>query len=138
MIRAGSTDTQSSTTPHSITPSASYNLLLAFQSTSISQPRAQPTDVDSPLGLQGYDINPYTSTENTHQEHEPEWHELVDSGVLEILDREEIRRQGLWWELIKGEREYVRDLRVVCEVCLKVHFVVITDHIGFHPTSQST
>ena len=47
---------------------------------------------------------------------DPEWHELVDASVLESLGRPEVRRQGLWWELIKGEVEYVRDLRTVCDV----------------------
>lgn len=28
----------------------------------------------------------------------------------------EQRRQGLWWEIIKGEREYVRDMSIMCHV----------------------
>jgi hypothetical protein len=47
---------------------------------------------------------------------DPEWHDLVDPGLRTILDRREVKRQGLWWELIKGEVEYVRDLRVICRV----------------------
>jgi len=36
--------------------------------------------------------------------------------MQESLPREETRRQGLWWELIKGEAEYARDLRIMVEV----------------------
>ena len=50
-----------------------------------------------------------------HQDN-PEWYEMVDKSVRHSLDKTEVKRQGLWWEVINGEREYVRDLRVVCEV----------------------
>ena len=43
---------------------------------------------------------------------------MVDTTVQESLPRTEARRQGLWWELIKGEAEYVRDLRIVVEVSI--------------------
>jgi hypothetical protein len=41
---------------------------------------------------------------------------MVDSKVQDSLPRAEVRRQGLWWELTKGETEYVRDLRIVVDV----------------------
>lgn len=41
---------------------------------------------------------------------------MVDRSVRDSLDKEEVRRQGLWWELINGEREYVRDLKIICVV----------------------
>jgi hypothetical protein len=41
---------------------------------------------------------------------------MVDCSLTESLSREERKRQGLWWEMIKGEMEYVKDLRTVCEV----------------------
>lgn len=36
--------------------------------------------------------------------------------MIESLGRQEVQRQGLWWELVKGEVEFVRDLRVVTQV----------------------
>jgi hypothetical protein len=42
---------------------------------------------------------------------------MVDKSVLDSLGKDEVKRQGLWWELVSGEREFVRDLKVVCEVC---------------------
>lgn len=47
---------------------------------------------------------------------ESEWYELVDGSVVESLPKNEQKRQGLWWELIKAEKEYVRDLATMCEV----------------------
>lgn len=47
---------------------------------------------------------------------ETEWYELVDQSVVDSLPKDEQRRQGLWWELIKAEREYVRDLATMCQV----------------------
>jgi hypothetical protein len=41
---------------------------------------------------------------------------MLDCSLTESLSREERKRQGLWWEMIKGEMEYVKDLRTVCEV----------------------
>lgn len=56
------------------------------------------------------------SSEGVNAHQNTEWHELVDSSLTESLSREERKRQGLWWEMIKGEMEYVKDLRTVCEV----------------------
>jgi hypothetical protein len=47
---------------------------------------------------------------------ETEWYELVDQDVVDSLPKDEQRRQGLWWELIKAEKEYVRDLGTMCQV----------------------
>jgi hypothetical protein len=33
---------------------------------------------------------------------ETEWYELVDQSVVDSLPKDEQRRQGLWWELIKA------------------------------------
>lgn len=35
---------------------------------------------------------------------------------MDSLPKDEQRRQGLWWELIKSEKEYVRDLATMCQV----------------------
>lgn len=50
------------------------------------------------------------------QELSPEWHQIVDKSFCDSLDKMEQRRQGLWWEIIKGEREYVRDMSIMCHV----------------------
>lgn len=50
---------------------------------------------------------------------------MVDRAVRDSLDKREVKRQGLWWELINGEREYVRDLKVVCEVGRTCHQTLI-------------
>jgi hypothetical protein len=45
-----------------------------------------------------------------------EWHELVDPDLVLSLTRDERRRQGVWWEVIRGERAYVRDLGTMVHV----------------------
>ena len=45
-----------------------------------------------------------------------EWHELVDPDLVLSLTRDERRRQGVWWEVIRGERAYVRDLGTMIHV----------------------
>ena len=89
-------------------PADSYNLLLAYQTSTSSHGSSPPV---SPI------VTPYTSTEAVHvKKSDPEWYEMVDPGILESLGRQEVNRQGLWWELIKAEVEYVRDLRIICDV----------------------
>lgn len=62
-------------------------------------------------------ISPFTSSDGVPSSiPDPEWHDLVDPSIREVLGSKEMKRQGLWWELIKGEVEYVRDLRVLCQV----------------------
>ena len=98
-------------------PAESYNLLLAFQSP-LQPPLSTGSSMQHGSTSDSHDSSPYTSSEAMHiKQQNPEWHEMVDVSVLESLSRAEGRRQGLWWELIKGETEYVRDLRIVAEVC---------------------
>lgn len=35
--------------------------------------------------------------------------------MLHTLGKDETRRQGLWFEVISGELDYVRDLKVMCD-----------------------
>lgn len=39
----------------------------------------------------------------------------MDESILQSLGKDETRRQGLWFEVISGELDYVRDLRVLCD-----------------------
>ncbi|RXK38363.1 hypothetical protein M231_04405 [Tremella mesenterica] len=48
-----------------------------------------------------------------------EWHELVNPLLVQSLEQKEVRRQGLWWELVRGEREYVKDLHTISEVFIQ-------------------
>jgi hypothetical protein len=97
-------------------PSASYSLLLAYQAQNLSE--------YSSSNNHGTNGQPRVISEYSHhRDTSPEWYELVDSSLLESLGSDEVKRQGLWWELIRLEREYVRDLRVICEVRLPAEFL---------------
>lgn len=92
----------------------SYNLLLSYQSAPLSDSSgSQQTHqaLQSPIGA--------PSSSNHDSLANSEWHEMVDDDVIESLGRQEVRRQGLWWELIKGEREYVRDLKTITDVFIQ-------------------
>lgn len=45
-----------------------------------------------------------------------EWHRLVPKEAIESLPKTEVIRQSAIFELINGERNYVRDLELVQEV----------------------
>lgn len=126
----GPTDGASAATPPrnprpSLQPDESYSLLLQYQAAS----GLHPTSSSSSVTGSGYPSgstaspsishsSPYASIPETGTpvNPDPEWHEIVDAGLVDSLSPKERKRQGLWWELIKGEREYVRDLKIVCEV----------------------
>jgi hypothetical protein len=44
-----------------------------------------------------------------------QWHEFVDRSMIPSLGKHETQRQGLWFELINGEMEYVKDLKMLCD-----------------------
>jgi RhoGEF, Guanine nucleotide exchange factor for Rho/Rac/Cdc42-like GTPases len=48
-----------------------------------------------------------------------DWHKLVPKEALEALDNNEIKRQGLIFELLKAEREYVVDLEAMEQIFIK-------------------
>lgn len=46
-----------------------------------------------------------------------EWHMLVPTQAQVALGKQEVRRQSIMFEIIKGERDYVADLELVQTVC---------------------
>ena len=84
-------------------PHQSYNLLLEYQSSRTPSPQSSTS-------------RPQLSSSQTSLSQDAEWHDLVDESVRESLGNLEVKRQGLWWELIKGEADYVKDLRVMRDV----------------------
>lgn len=102
------TDVQDPARPK-LNPNDSYNLLLAYQSNSYTP---SPSDSRQP----SRHTTPFTSTDGGHRSGDSsQWHELVDASILQSLGKDETRRQGLWFEVISGEMDYVRDLKVLCE-----------------------
>ena len=55
-------------------------------------------------------------------ENDSEWYRLVPPEAREVLDRKEVQRQSVLFEIIKSERDYVADLELVKEV--RFHFVL--------------
>lgn len=47
-----------------------------------------------------------------------EWHRLVPKEARNVLDKNEIKRQSVLFEVFKSEKDYVNDLELVKEVCL--------------------
>ncbi|CDO75557.1 hypothetical protein BN946_scf184883.g19 [Trametes cinnabarina] len=45
-----------------------------------------------------------------------EWYRLVPPEAREVLDRKEVQRQSILFEIIKSEKDYVADLQLVKEV----------------------
>ncbi|KAI0359880.1 hypothetical protein OH77DRAFT_1419213 [Trametes cingulata] len=45
-----------------------------------------------------------------------EWHRLVPPEAREVLDKKEVQRQSILFEIIKSEKDYVSDLELVKEV----------------------
>ncbi|GFZ46220.1 hypothetical protein JCM24511_04467 [Saitozyma sp. JCM 24511] len=102
-----------------LNPLHSYNLLVSYQSTSLTSLPASPRRLSLAGPPPGSTPSPHMSSEGVNAHQNTEWHELVDSSLTESLSREERKRQGLWWEMIKGEMEYVKDLRTVCETFIQ-------------------
>lgn len=121
--------------PPKLSPDESYALLLLFQSASFGESSGSTI---GHTGLAGDSDKSNPSTEqpstighasNTHTDRimeqdvngkpiseQTEWHELVDPDLVLSLTRDERRRQGVWWEVIRGERAYVRDLGTMVHV----------------------
>lgn len=101
-----------------LTPQDSYSLLLAYQSSAVTS--------HSSFDLSAASRNPIDqkiASSSSDQELSPEWHQIVDKSFCESLDKMEQRRQGLWWEIIKGEREYVRDMDTMYHVSSDIYEV---------------
>ncbi|KAI9638407.1 uncharacterized protein MKK02DRAFT_42797 [Dioszegia hungarica] len=108
--------------PPKLAPHDSYNLLLSFQSHNTNTtPPTSSMDHSSPYSPSIQRSNSTAEAYQSSDSHkrvvsvETEWYELVDQSVVDSLPKDEQRRQGLWWELIKAEREYVRDLATMCQ-----------------------
>jgi RHO1 GDP-GTP exchange protein 1/2 len=52
-------------------------------------------------------------------ENDEEWHKLVPKAALEVFDKHEVHRQSVIFEIIKSEKDYVRDLELVREVFIE-------------------
>ncbi|PIL35597.1 hypothetical protein GSI_02325 [Ganoderma sinense ZZ0214-1] len=50
------------------------------------------------------------------KENEEEWYLLVPPSAREVLDRKEVTRQSILFEIVKSEKDYVADLELVQEV----------------------
>ena len=53
-------------------------------------------------------------------ENDQEWYKLVPASAREVLDKREVTRQSILFEIIKSERDYVNDLLLVKEVLLSL------------------
>lgn len=49
-------------------------------------------------------------------ENDQEWYKLVPASAREVLDKREVTRQSILFEIIKSEKDYVNDLILVKEV----------------------
>ncbi|OCF39870.1 hypothetical protein I317_06307 [Kwoniella heveanensis CBS 569] len=114
-------DTPNNPSPPAILhPDDSYALLLAYQATSESSHGAtHKASNNAPLQSPTSPYLPTPSDSGLLRNPNPEWYELVDNTLSESLSKDELKRQGLWWEMIKGEREYVRDMKIVCDVFIQ-------------------
>ncbi|EJD49605.1 hypothetical protein AURDEDRAFT_182754 [Auricularia subglabra TFB-10046 SS5] len=48
-----------------------------------------------------------------------QWHKLVPHEAVEVLGKHEVQRQSVLFEIIQGERDYVRDLELVQEIFIE-------------------
>ena len=66
--------------------------------------------IDSEEGLRKFQVGELADADS-------EWHRLVPPEAREVLDRKEVQRQSILFEIIKSEKDYVADLELVKEVC---------------------
>lgn len=52
-------------------------------------------------------------------ENDEEWYRLVPSSAREVLAKHEVQRQSVIFEVIKSERDYVRDLQLIKDVFIE-------------------
>lgn len=53
-------------------------------------------------------------------ENDQEWYKLVPASAREVLDKREVTRQSILFEIIRSEKDYVNDLVLVKEVLLSL------------------
>lgn len=51
-------------------------------------------------------------------ENDEDWYRLVPPEAREVLDKKEVTRQSILFEIVKSEKDYVADLELVQEVRL--------------------
>lgn len=52
-------------------------------------------------------------------ENDEEWHRLVPASARDVLDKHEVQRQSVIFEVIRSERDYVRDLQLIKDVFIE-------------------
>ncbi|EMD33527.1 hypothetical protein CERSUDRAFT_87363 [Gelatoporia subvermispora B] len=52
-------------------------------------------------------------------ENDEQWHRLVPPEAREVLDKKEVQRQSVLFEIIKSEKDYVSDLELIREVYIE-------------------
>lgn len=67
--------------------------------------------MDSDEGLQLFQENKLTDAEE-------EWHLLAPPEAQSVLDKNEVQRQSVLFEVFKSEKDYVYDLEIIQEVSL--------------------
>lgn len=60
-------------------------------------------------------------------ENDEDWYRLVPPEAREVLDRKEVTRQSILFEIVKSEKDYVADLELVQEVCLFCTMSMVSD-----------
>ena len=65
--------------------------------------------IDSEEGLSKFQHGELSDTDS-------EWHRLVPPEARVVLDRKEVQRQSILFEIIKSEKDYVADMELVKEV----------------------
>ncbi|KZV97410.1 hypothetical protein EXIGLDRAFT_670103 [Exidia glandulosa HHB12029] len=48
-----------------------------------------------------------------------QWHKLIPPEAVDVLGKAEVQRQSILFEIIQGERDYVRDLELVQEIFIE-------------------
>lgn len=75
----------------------------------VNQPPQCISSLDSNEGLRRFQAGELA-------ENDEEWHRLVPKSALGVFDKQEVQRQSVIFEIIKSERDYVRDLELVQDV----------------------
>lgn len=83
-----------------------------------SSPELPPNDLSDELSSLTLDSNEGLRRFQAGElgENDEEWHRLVPKSALEVVDNQEVQRQSVIFEIIKSERDYVRDLELVRDV----------------------
>lgn len=75
-----------------------------------------PTNFPSSLYSLDWETNLTRFQSDELSPSDEEWHRLLPPEALEALGKKEVQRQSVIFEVIKSEKEYVKDLLVIREV----------------------